>query len=102
MSRYEGKPFLRLLECYVLSSIGQLDQAQQDNLRRMEPNLAAVYHTKGSWYEIVQEQMGFPDTLPAKINELWNTHKAKAEAMDMSIDPNDFVTKFVDFNFPDI
>ena len=41
MDRYAGKPFLRLLECYVLAAIGELSDEQQATLRAMEPKLAS-------------------------------------------------------------
>ena len=67
MDRYAGKPFLRLLECYVLSLIGQLDDGQQEKLHRMEPKLAGVYGAEGTWFEIVGAQMDFPPSMPNQI-----------------------------------
>ncbi len=61
MDRYAGKPFLRLLECYVLFAIGQLDEHQQETLQHMEPKLADVYNLSGTWLDIVSSQMAFPD-----------------------------------------
>jgi hypothetical protein len=33
-SRYEGKPLLRLLECYVLDTIGELSPSDRRNLEQ--------------------------------------------------------------------
>ena len=39
MTRYEERPLTRLLECYVLAAIDQLDDGQRDTLQRTEPTL---------------------------------------------------------------
>ena len=36
--RYEGKPFIRLVDCYVLDAIGHLDDAQEAQLIEMTPD----------------------------------------------------------------
>jgi hypothetical protein len=40
--RYEGKPFLRLLECYVLWSVDELPASQAELLKEMTPRLAST------------------------------------------------------------
>ncbi len=102
MERYDGKPFLRLLECYVLSAIGQLDERQHDALRLMEPKLHSVYGLGGTWQEVVRSQMGFPDSLPRKIYKIWEKNLATAHANRMTVDPNEFAITFVNQNFPNI
>lgn len=100
MDRYSGKPFLRLLECYVLDAIGQLDDGQRQTLRRMEPKLTDVYRMNGTWLDIVSAQMDFPESLPAQIREIWEKNLASARARGAAIDPNEFAVVFVDQNFP--
>ncbi len=39
--RYEGKPFLRLLECYVLWSVDALSASQAKMLNEVTPKLAS-------------------------------------------------------------
>lgn len=101
MDRYDGKPFLRLLECYVLNSIGQLDDAQRGTLEKMETKLASVYGMSGSWLDIVSAQMDFPESLPDQIRDFWSKYLDQAKAQGMSVDPNEFAVTFVDQNFPD-
>lgn len=101
MDRYAGKPFLRLLECYVLSAIGQLDTQQEESLRRMEPKLANLYGTQGSWAEIVSAQMDFPATLPGQIKDIWEKGVLQARHQGLAVDPNEFAMAFVDKNFSD-
>ena len=100
MNRYEGKPLFRLLECYVLAAIGQLEEGQRDALERMEPKLAAIYHRNGTWIEIIHGEMGFPDSLPRQIRDVWESNLARLHANGVAVDPNEFVMAFVDQNFP--
>jgi hypothetical protein len=101
MNRYEGKPLLRLLECYVLAAIDQLDDAQRGTLHRLEPKLSAVYHRSGTWLEIIRDEMEFPESLPMKIREVWETNLARMRANGVAVDPNEFAMTFVDQNFPE-
>ena len=99
-NRYDGKPFLRLLDSYVLWSIGHLDATSAAGLERMEPKLQEVYGQGGTWQEIVARQMDFPDTLPATIEGIWNDGSAKAREQGWAVDPLEFTRQFVDTNFP--
>jgi hypothetical protein len=101
MDRYTGKPFLRLLECYVLNCIDQLDDSQRATLVKMEPKLSGVYKMNGSWLDIVNAQMEFPESLPGQIKDIWSKYLDQAKAQGMSVDPNEFAMSFVDQNFPD-
>ena len=102
MQRYEGKPLLRLLECYALSVIEQLDEEQCEALRRIEPKLALTYNRSGTWCEIIHDEMGSPDSLPKKIREVWENNLARVRASGGEIDPNEFAMASVDQNFPEI
>ena len=42
MTRYAGKPFLRVLECYVLWAIGELTSEHEKLLVTMTPKLREV------------------------------------------------------------
>ncbi len=98
--RYVGKPFLRLLECYVLDAIGELEADQAEVLRRMEPKLGETYGMKGTWQQIVSAQMALPESLPSKIRVLWERQLEMATARGAAITPGEFATVFVDQNFP--
>lgn len=98
--RYDGKPFLRLLDSYVLWSIGELDGARAEGLKRIESNLHQVYGQSGSWQDIVARQMEFPDTLPRDIKDIWDRGAAKAREQGLNPDPFEFTKQFVDTNFP--
>lgn len=98
--RYDGKPFLRLLESYVLWSIDRLDPASAEGLVGMQPKLQEVYGQTGTWQEIVARQMEFPDTLPETIKSIWERGAAKAHEQGLAVDPSEFARQFVDTNFP--
>jgi hypothetical protein len=69
--RSEDKPFLRLLELYVVWSIGELDEMQESSLDQMTPKFQKTHSSEEKWYEIVSAQMGLPSDLPVKIKSLW-------------------------------
>lgn len=100
MDRYNGKPFLRLLDCYVLRAIGELDAPQANALANMEPKLAEVYGISAAWHEIVAQQMSFPENLPAHISEIWQAGQQRAAEQGLEADPREFTRQFVDTNFP--
>jgi len=45
--RYAGKPFLRLLDSYVLDAIGHLDADSAAALIRLEPKFHAAFNATG-------------------------------------------------------
>ncbi len=98
--RYDGKPFLRFLDCFVLKAIGHLDAGTEETLRQMESKLSEVFGKQGRWDELVAHQMDFPDTLPAEIARIWTDGSERARAMDLTVDPHEFARQFVDTNFP--
>lgn len=100
MDRYAGKPFLRLLECYVLAAIGELSDEQQATLRAMEPKLHEVYGVSGSWQAVIEAQMDFPATVADKIKEIWQANVDKFASAGTAINAQDFAQHFVDTNFP--
>ncbi|NVZ52347.1 hypothetical protein HX792_18530 [Pseudomonas sp. B6002] len=100
MNRYEGKPFLRLLECYVLSAIDELTDEQKTALSALEPKLHELYGVQGNWSEVVAAQMDFPESLAGKIREIWRVNSEKFAAAGAHINAEDFAKNFVDTNFP--
>ena len=99
MNRYAGKPFLRLIECYVLDLIDQLDAKQRGTLEAMEPKLRATYNTQGSWQHIVAAQLELTDSFDAQVRAFWGGYLDHARAENASVDPNEFAMSFVDQNF---
>ena len=101
MSRYEGKPLLRLLECYVLNAMGELTDDHRSALEKMQPMLLKIFGKTGTWDQIIAAEMEFPPTLPSRIKELWHKNMARiSEVKGAMLDPEDFARLFVDENFP--
>lgn len=99
--RYEGKPFLRLLDSYVLDSIGHLDEANQKWLVEAEPFFRDTFGEKGTWREIVEKKMEFPANMEAAVQELWDKGRVRyLEHTGEEPDPVQFTIMFVDENFP--
>ncbi|SEB84363.1 hypothetical protein SAMN04490187_2181 [Pseudomonas jessenii] len=98
MSRYEGKPFLKLLDFYVLKSIGRIEPEQLNALAQLEPKLRETYATQGTWFEIVAEQMDLPDELPSHINAAWDSYSKHMQQKGLTADPMEFTYRFVDTN----
>lgn len=88
-SRYEGKPFLRLLECYVMWCAGVLDDEDAAKLEGMTSRLQATYRVAGSWQEIVAKQMRFPPELKSHIQNLW-VQNVNASAKQTRLSPEHF------------
>lgn len=99
--RYEGKPFLRLLDSYVLDAIGALDEANAKWLTEAEPHFRATFEEDGSWREIVEKRMQFSPGMPAAIREVWDKGRSRFDDPDgMVPDPVNFAHMFVDRKFP--
>jgi hypothetical protein len=98
--RYTEKPFLRFVDAYVLNAIGHLDAATEAYCKAMVPQLEQSFGLKGSWTQIVAQQMKFAPDLPAQILKIWNDGKAKfAAGNGEAPDPVQFAYIFVDRNF---
>lgn len=97
-SRYQGKPLLRLLECYVLKSLDQLPESDSPNLASMEPKLAQVYGNHGSWDQIIAVTMDFPANMPLLIRQMWDRNQEIAKANGVDLTPQQFAEMFVDQN----
>lgn len=97
--RYEGKPFLRLLELYVIWSIGELNEEQKSSLNQLTPKLQKTYGVEDGWHEIVSNQMEFPSDLPEKIKSIWKKNKLNLGSQGIKAEPEVFAQQFVDNNF---
>jgi hypothetical protein len=99
--RYAGKPFLRLLESYVLDAIGHLDPASDAALRAQETEFRKTFVATGNWREIVVGRMQFPEGIQGAIREVWEAGRVRfKEANGTEPDPVEFTRIFVDTKFP--
>ena len=98
-SRYDGKPFLRLLECYVLWSIGELSEKEKTALEKMTLKMQGIYNRSGEWYEVVAAEMAFSDNMHNLIAQVWQKNKANAKQSRIYLSPEHFFQIFVDKKF---
>jgi hypothetical protein len=100
-ARYEGKPFLRLLDSYVLDAIGHLGTESAATLTRLEPKFHQAFKATGDWRTIVETVMQFPAGMPGAIREVWDKGRERFVEENGHIpDPVEFTHIFVDTNFP--
>lgn len=98
IDRYAGKPLLRILECYVLHAIGELDADTQEKLVALSPRLGKVYGRTGDWIAIVSSELNLPDNLPALIVDSWHQNQRIAREHHLPLTPQRFAEMFVDDN----
>ena len=99
--RYAGKPFLRLLESYILDAIGHLDPAADGALQAMEPQYREMFGATGSWREIVVSRMQFPEGMQSAVREVWQSGRERFRAANgREPDAEEFTRVFVDTKFP--
>ncbi|HEY2882766.1 MAG TPA: hypothetical protein VGJ15_10040 [Pirellulales bacterium] len=79
MGRYDGKPFLRLVELYILWTINKLSADDEQRLAAMTPKLSEIFNRQGTWHDILAAEMDFSPELPTQINARWLESKQRAE-----------------------
>lgn len=100
--RYAGKPFLGLLDGYVLKTIGHLDPKKDAGLKALEGKFQEIFKSQSDWCGIVKEQLGLADSLDQEIQELWERYSSHVKNTGAEPDPVAFTHQFVAQNFPDI
>lgn len=99
--RYAGKPFLELLDAWILDAIGHLDAATDASLTAREGEFRSLFGGTGDWRAQVVQRMQFPEGMAGAVRELWEKGAAKfAAAQGYQPDPLEFTRTFVDTNFP--
>ena len=97
-NRYDGKPFLKLVDSFVLKCINELDETQEQLLKEMEPKLQGTYNSTGTWDEIVMQELGFDENVIPAIKDLWEKNIAIAKENKAELSPKEFTIMFVDTN----
>lgn len=96
--RYDGKPFLKLLDSYVLWAIDELPKENAQALTEMTPKLRAIYGNGGDWQQIVCAVMKLPSNMPVLIREVWVKNTEIARKNGATLIPIEFAEMFVDRN----
>jgi len=87
--RRDGKPFLRLLECYVLARSARSPPRTKPTFE-MEPKLSRICGTHGGWREAITAATGVPAGMPEAIRERRDRNVEVAESRGERIDPQAF------------
>lgn len=98
--RYEGKPFLRVLELYIMWCADQLPPGEVGRVDELTPYLQNAFNRTGPWHQIVAKEMQFPDDLPQRVRDRWKEFVEHAEKAGQTPSPELFAQAFVDQNFP--
>lgn len=93
--RYPSKPFLKLVDSFVLKCIGELDASQENLLLQMTPKFQQTFSHSGSWEEIVMDQLNFGPEVRTAIRELWAKNQGIAKQNGVVLSPMQFVEMFV-------
>lgn len=99
MSRYYQKPFLRVVECYVLSVIGEMSKEDEVILKELEPKLQELYHQKGNWAQIVEAELQIDENTKSQILEIYKRNRELAAKNGEELPAEHFAQMFVDENF---
>lgn len=94
--RYAGKPLLRLLELYVLWSIGHLSESDSRSLSAMTPKLQSVYRSGGLWQEVVSTAVNLPPNTPELIRGMWMKNLEIARQTNAVLTPQQFAVMWTD------
>lgn len=98
LERYVGKPMLRLLEFYVLWSIGDLSEDDASRLQAMAPKLTSTFGGEGTWHNAIVTTMELPENMPELIREMWVKNQKIAAANNVELSAQQFAEMFVDSN----
>ena len=101
VDRYAGKPFLRLVDAFVLDCIGELDAGQRRLLESMTPKLQQTFNHSGRWDEIVMAQLQWTDAIRPTVRDLWKRNQAIAKDAGTALSAVQFAHMFVDKNVMD-
>ena len=93
--RYAGKPFLKLVDSFVLKCIGALDPPSEAMLEQMTPKLQQTFDRTGTWEEIVMDQLGFEPAVRTAIRDLWARNQEIARENGVTLTPMQFTEMFV-------
>ncbi|HEY0061795.1 MAG TPA: hypothetical protein VGC21_06720 [Telluria sp.] len=94
-NRYEGKPFLKFVDSFILKTIGALDPDMEVKLAAVTPKLRQTFDSEGTWEDIVMEQLDYGPEVRGAIRQLWEANQALARQAGGELTPMQFVTVFV-------
>ena len=88
--RYTEKPLLRLLDCYVLMTIGELTLEQHTALEAMVPKLSTALGHSGNWHEIITAAVDMGEWRVERIRASWRSFREHELRSGGSASPHAF------------
>ena len=84
--RYEGKPLLRLLDCYVLALTGNLAPAME---AKVAQTVKATYGGSSDWKLTLREAVKLPSNMDERILALWRSQPVGADPLGFALAVSD-------------
>src|SRR5262245_2361055 len=95
--RYEGRPLLRLIECYVLDCIDQLDPRDRDHLVSMTPKLRSSLGSDAeTWRGILEDVLDLPSEYPEAVRRDWDTKRNTTRRWRKAATPEEYAAEIAD------
>lgn len=98
---YEGRPLLKLVECFVLKAIGHLEPGTEATLQRMTPKLQQIYSKTGSWDDVIKDILAWPADIEAQIRTAWEAERMSCSEAGHDLSAAEFTVSYVDRLFSD-
>jgi hypothetical protein len=98
LGRYKDKPFLLMLEAYVLDAIGQLPS----HMESLTKTVSGKFFGAGDWRKRLREEVGLDKSLNAQLQQLWKENVQIAKEKGVELAPTDFAQALVEANFSQI
>ena len=95
--RYSGRPLLRLIECYVLDAIGELEPTERNRLESMSASISqAVGSEADTWQGAIKEALDLPGDFSDTVRSDWIANREAAAASQQVLTPNQFAIAVAD------
>jgi len=98
LERYKDKPFLLMLEAYVLDAIGELPGPME----QFTKTVSGKVFGGGDWRKRLREEVGLDKSLNEQLKQLWKENLKIAQEKGAVLVPQEFAQALVEANFSQI
>lgn len=98
--RYQGRPFVRLLDLYVLALLDQLSSEASEVVDQLVRS-AFTSEPAEPWTLVLEKELHLPTGLADQIKAMWRGYQAFEQTQGRLANPIDFTRHVVDENFLD-
>ena len=91
--------FVKLLEYYVLHSIGELTDDKQAEAKRIESHLQTKYQLTDTWFEMISATLNDLPIQQHDMVRIWNKYSGWASQRGAIPDPEAFAVSYVDQHY---